>query len=145
MYQVSFTVKSGCINIFRMDYTDRDGDVVPVLIFIAGDTQEELLQVPDSVSEEYNLSEQVEYYIDDLEDLYDLMDEDDVGTPEMRKTILGILQDSDYEPRCFEIEDDDFQAVLVIAEKGYDGKLRDHWDPVNEADAFERLSIIANV
>ena len=145
MHQVSFTVKSGCINIFRMDYTDRDGDIAPVLIFIAGDSQEELLQVPDSVSEEYNLSEQVEYYIDDLEDLYDLMDEDDVGTPEMRETILGILQDSDYEPRCFEIEDDDFQAVLVIAEKGYDGKLRDHWDPVNEADAFERLSIIANV
>ena len=145
MHQVSFPVKSGCINIFLMDYNDRNGRVDPCLIFIAGDTQEELLQVPDSVSEEYNLSEQVEYYIDDLEDLYDLMDEDDVGTPEMRKTILDILQDSDYEPRCFEIEDDDFQAVLVIAEKGYDGKLRDHWDPVNEADAFERLSIIANV
>jgi hypothetical protein len=59
--------------------------------------------------------------------------------------ILEILKDSDYEPRCFEIEDNDFQAILVIAEKGYDGKLRDHWDPVNEADAFERLSIIANV
>ena len=145
MHQVSFPVKSGCINIFLMDYNDRSGRVTPCLIFIAGDTQEELLQVPDSVSDDYELSEQIEYYVDDLEDLYDVMKYDNLGSEKIRGVILEILKDSDYEPRCFEIEDDDFQAILVIAEKDYDGKLRDHWNPVNEADAFERLSIIANV
>ena len=37
MHQVSFPVKSGCINIFLMDYNDRNGRVEPCLIFIAGD------------------------------------------------------------------------------------------------------------
>ncbi|WNV46003.1 hypothetical protein [Aeromonas phage AerS_266] len=144
MHQVSFPVKELRINIFRMVYTDRDGDISPALVLIAGEeSKEELLQVPDCLSENFDLSDQVDYYVENLDELCQLMFDDHAGSAEMRETMLKILQNSNYEPRCFEIAEEDFQAILVIAETAFDGRLRVHWDPVDELDAFEDLSNIS--
>lgn len=144
MKQISFPIKTGRINIFRLGYTDPGMRDANAFILIAGEEEkDELLQVPDWVSDQWDIHEPVDYEAQNFADLFDIMEADEVGEHDLRESMETLLDDTDNQPVCYEINEEGFQAILVLPERQFSGRFQEHWDRVDEEDAFEDLSIIA--
>ena len=142
MKKIDFKVIADKINIFHLKATIDHKEQDAILLIASVDTKGELLSMPEWISDQILDTAVVSYDVDDMMELWELMEEDDQGSSELRE----VLQSFGDDYHCYEISEQDFQANLILKERSHDGEFIRMWNHVfDPVDAFIDMSSVVDL